>query len=229
MNKLIISNSQGTWLDTDGIPYTKLIADRNTFCYVKSGLGVNEINEKFDEIFKTNNIDIVVIQIGIIEISNRIIHDKTKKILSNLPLIGKVITKIIWKNKYNWLRLKKYIGLRDYQKMNCKEFNLVYSKLCSKLLSLNIKKIYIVGVPNLNSHYLNNQNPFINTFIKEANQELKKMENKIIKYIDVENLLSYNNEYFTKNTVHFSKLGHERLAIYLKKHIKELNNDIQIT
>ncbi len=226
MNKLIISNSQGSWLDTDGIPYTKLIADKNTFCYVRTGIELTDIMNNFEDIFKTNAIDVVIIQLGIVEISNRILHDKTKILLSNLSFLGKIITKIIWTHKYKWMKLKKIIGLKDYQRMNSKKFRNIYSELCSKLISINVKRIYIIGLPKLNSNYIKTQNPYINKFIEESNSELRNLQNEKIQYINIQELLCSDEKNFTKDTVHFTKIGHERLANYLKNNIKELNNAI---
>lgn len=225
MNKLIISNSQGSWLDTDGIPYTKLIADKNTFCYVRSGIDIIDVMNNFDEIFKTNTIDIVIIQLGIVEISNRILQDKTKRLLSKLLFLGNIITKMIWTHKYKWMKLKKRIGLKDYQKMNSKQLKNVYLELCEKLILINVKKIYIIGLPKLNLNYIKTQNPYINKFIEEANFELENLQNKKIIYIDIQELLCNDENNFTKNTVHFTKIGHEKLAYYLKNNIKELNNN----
>lgn len=226
MNKLVISNSQGSWLDTDGVPYTKLIADKNTFCYVRSGIELMDIINNYDDIFKTNNIDVVIIQLGIVEISNRILHDKTKILLSKLSFFGKIITKIIWIHKYKWMKLKKIIGLKDYQKMNSQKFKNIYSELCAKLISNDVKKIYIIGLPKLNSNYIKTQNPYINKFIEESNFELKNLQNEKIRYIDIQELLCGDEINFTKDTVHFTKIGHEKLANYLKNNIKELNNAI---
>lgn len=226
MNKLVISNSQGSWLDTDGVPYTKLIADKNTFCYVRSGIELMDIMNNYDDIFKTNNIDVVIIQLGIVEISNRILHDKTKILLSKLSFFGKIITKIIWIHKYKWMKLKKSIGLNDYQKMNSQKFKNIYSELCAKLISNDVKRIYIIGLAKLNSNYIKTQNPYINKFIEETNSELQNLQNEKIQYIDIQELLCGDEINFTKDTVHFTKTGHEKLANYLKNNIKELNNAI---
>ena len=76
-----------------------------------------------DMVVKTNHLNTVlqnltlaeirIIQLGIVEISNRILHDKTKILLSNLSFLGKIITKIIWTHKYKWMKLKKII-LKTY-------------------------------------------------------------------------------------------------------------------
>lgn len=226
MNKLIISNSQGTWLDTDGIPYTSLLADKNTFIYARSGMDLTDIMNNFDNIFKTNSIDIVIIQLGIVEISNRILHERTKKNLLKVPLIGSMITKIIWLNKFKWMKFKKLIGLKDSQKMSIQKFKFVYSNLCEKVFLTNVKKIYIIGIPMMNCKYLETENPYINDFIKEANFVLKSLQSENIEYIDIQELLSNDEKFFTRNTVHFTKLGHERLANYLRDKIKELNFNV---
>ena len=66
----------------------------------------------------------------------------------------------------------------------------------------------------------------INKFIEESNSELRNLQNEKIQYINIQELLCSDEKNFTKDTVHFTKIGHERLANYLKNNIKELNNAI---
>jgi len=224
MNNLIITNSQGSWLDTNGIPYTKILSRNDTFIYTKSGLDIDFIISNFDDIFKTNQISTVVIQIGIIEISNRILHDRTKRILTNLGFIGKVITKLAWLYKYEWLKIKKFLQIKSYQKVTIEEFKEKNIQLIEMLLKCNIKKIYIVGIPYLDSHYIKTINPYINNIIKESNKLLKTLNYRNVTYLDVSKLL-YNNGSYMKGTVHFSKIGHERFAKFLLSNIKEIHDN----
>lgn len=140
MKKLIISNSQGTYKDTDGIPYTEILADEQTYIYAKSGLDIKDILNEYKNIFNLNKPEIVIIQIGIIEVANRILSDRTKKFFYKFGYLGKIITKFIWINRYNWLKLKKLIGLKDYQKMTISEFRQHYDDLINKLLMGGGKK-----------------------------------------------------------------------------------------
>ena len=140
MTKLIIANSQGSWADTDGVPYSKLIADNHTFCYVRSGIDIEDILKNFDDIFKTNKIDIVIFQLGIVEIANRILNDKTKTILSRIGIFGRVITKLIWINKYKWLKFKFFFHIPSYQKINSQIFVNKYLYIIDKLKSMGGKE-----------------------------------------------------------------------------------------
>lgn len=172
---------------------------------MRPGRDTREIVSNLDYYYKTYNVDLIIIQVGIVDCYPRAIKEIELKILNNIPFVNK-ITKYIVKKFYS-----KIIQKRDITYVNKKMF-----KENCMTIKQNFNKAQIIVIPigPPNSNYIK-INPLIKRNVDLYNNILKEI------FVDDCDLGFFNkinpDDIYIEDNHHLSIQGHEYICSRLAK------------
>jgi len=211
--------------------YYKLSKEFNAFVLNASVRGNSSSNiikkEYLDEYINSfvEN-DFIIIHVGIVDCSPRLMNKIEKKIIQcliSIPIISifiKTYIKIKSKNRFLFTKIfkKSEVSIDEF-KLNMNKFVDIITEV-----NKNLKQVIIINIASPNN-YIKSRSAYIEQNIQEYNSILKqiadKNKNKNISIIDIYSYSKINNEVLLDDGQHINKKGHDFIFNEIKKIIKE--------
>lgn len=156
--------------------------------------------------------DLVVVHLGIIESTQRILSNWEKRFFSILPF-GNRITGLLHRNRSAVLRIRRVLGLQARQ-VSLHAYSSTVNNIVDQLEQHQIQYLFI-QTPTIPDNGKAVGHLFINDDAKAYNAILNKYE-----VVAIENgAAGWTQEDYQDGTVHFSQAGHKKMAVLLSAEI----------
>ncbi len=228
---LFAGNSQGTAAGlgeekiTDSYPQLlrKKFKKYDVFSWTASYVSIENVNNQYNEIILQHSPDVVILQCGTMEASQRILPNIIMSLL-NATVFGKKTTNFLLSNRRGWFKILNVLGIHFFH-TNINQFQISLEGIINKCRQHNVKLI-VLEIPFFSRQTESAVFPGNNKFIAKYNQVIKKLaiQNKIT-VIDpfLNNPGPSSASLFLKNTVHFSQEGHLLIAKNISHILEELS------
>jgi lysophospholipase L1-like esterase len=209
----LISNSQGSPV---GIHYNQsypfllqgMMPDTVFHYWIMSGGNVRDLNNQIENLLIVRP-DLVVLQIGIVECTQRILSSKEKEIFSVLPF-GRFITRKLHENRSRVIKIRKTLHCASRQ-TSPQKFKQEIQTLAQRLQAENIHSVFL-EIPRLYPEFGVQHFPYINDDIDLYNNILRDF-GAVPFFLESENYSSF----WQPNSVHFTAKGHQQIAENLEQ------------
>jgi lysophospholipase L1-like esterase len=209
---MLATNSQGTALGVAaGASYPELVRDalapqHDVSIAAESGWSIRDFNAAVDRLL-TPVPDLVVVQIGIVECSRRILSTFEKRVLARVPRSAK-LTKFLHNRRQAVVLLRNRLHL-DTRLFGLREFNDEVAQFAAGIAAAGVD-LMILEIPRFGDDYERRYFPLINEDIELFNAVLRR--HGAVPFVTPDDS---GDEIWQAGTVHFSRRGHELAAARL--------------
>jgi GDSL-like Lipase/Acylhydrolase family len=209
MRIFLLGNSQATAL---GVPRDrsypallrrKVLPQHEWHVMAMNGWSVRDFDFHLDNVLVVEP-DVVVLQIGIVEASRRILSEREKRLLYRFPGTRR-LTKFLHDHRKRVVLLRNRFGL-DTRLYTPDEFDRRVGVLVERIVSSGAKPV-IVETPRFGLAYEAEHFPLINDDVEVFNSVLRRHE--AVPFFDLADDL---DAIWQAGTVHFNQSGHELAA-----------------
>lgn len=218
---VILSNSQGTSAGlAPGVGYPamlqQLLQDKaEVHRLLISGWTLRDVVLALDDNVLALKPDLVILQFGIVEATQRILSSRAKSFFASVPLGGH-ITKLLYSHRARVLHWRKALGL-PARIMRPTDFGNLLAQVIGALAA-NGAAYRLIRMPCIPDAGASMRHPFINQDIALFNKEMDRYDSLSLE----ERIAGWNEQCIQPGTVHFTETGHRAVASLLHEEVQKL-------
>jgi hypothetical protein len=216
MRIAVLANSQGTRKGTEKVtPYPQLLRAavahvHDIVPYAESGWAISDFNQNLDDILAIEP-DLVVLQVGIVECSRRILSAREKRIIHRLPR-HHALTKFLHDRRAEVIRWRARLHL-DTRRYAVSEFAAELGTFVGKCRAVGVD-VLLLEIPSFGPAYEQTHFPLINQDIALFNEPLRRFG--AVPILEPDDPIE---AIWQEGTVHFTARGHALVAERLAQRI----------
>ena len=216
----LLCNSQGT--AANGVPLNahypfllrKLLMDEHEIHgMLMSGWSIVDFNDRLDSVFFAEP-ELVILQVGIVECSPRILSRREKAVIGALPY-HMTLTGWLHRRRNRVIEVRRRLGITT-RLVEPDEFERLLSDFLTKMDSHGIR-LLVAEIPRFPTEHEERHFPSGNNHIDEYNEIIRTFDS--LSMLDED---TNSPELWIPGTVHFTRKGHEATASTLAQAIRAI-------